>query len=170
VAADPDPEAMAFYQGALDLDSTRGSHPVYNPIASLDRMHELFDNITYMKGASLLRMLSRLLGTDVFIAGIRGYLKQHMFSNATTNDLWISLTASSGKDVSNIMQICTKFAGYPVIIVSEDNITGTITLEQHRYLQATKVEPAEDQSKYHVPLNLRTNTDSKADNSALLIS
>jgi aminopeptidase 2 len=170
VAADPDPEAMAFYQGALDLDSTRGSHPVYNPNASPDRMHELFDNITYMKGASLLRMLSRFLGTDVFIDGTRGYLKQHTFANATTNDLWISLAASSGRDVSNIMQKWTRCAGYPVLLVSEDSITGTITLEQHRYLQAIKMGPEEDQNIYHVPLNLKTETGGEVDNSAFLNS
>ena len=170
VAADPDPEAMAFYQGALDVDSTLGSHPVHNPTASPDRMHELFDSITYMKGASLLRMLSRSLGTDVFIDGIKGYLKQHAFANATTNDLWISLTASSGRDVSNMMQNWTRYAGYPVLFVSEDNSMGTITLEQHRYLQAMKVGPEQDQNIYHVPLNLKTKTNGEVDNSALLIS
>jgi len=170
VAADPDPEAMAFYQGALDLDSTRESHPVYNPSASPDSMHELFDSITYMKGASLLRMLSRFLGTDVFIDGIRGYLKQHAFANATTNDLWISLAASSGRDVSNIMQTWTRCAGYPVLLVSEDNITGTITLEQHRYLQTIKMGPEEDKNIYHVPLNLKMKTGGEVDNSALLTS
>ncbi|KAH7351188.1 peptidase family M1-domain-containing protein [Rhexocercosporidium sp. MPI-PUGE-AT-0058] len=169
VAADPDPEAMAFYQGALDIDSTRGSHPVYNPTASPDRMHELFDNITYMKGASLLRMLSRFLGTGVFIEGIRGYLKKHAFANATTNDLWISLSASSGRDVSSMMKEWTSCAGYPILLVSEDNATGTITLEQHRYLQAIKTEPEEDQDIYHVPLNLKTKTGGRVDDSALLI-
>ncbi|KAM3082246.1 Aminopeptidase 2 mitochondrial [Clarireedia jacksonii] len=168
VAADPDPEAMAFYQGALDLDSTRGSHPVYNPRASPDRMHELFDNITYMKGASLLRMLSRFLGIDVFIDGVKGYLKKHAFANATTDDLWISLAASSGKDVSKIMQNWTRCAGYPVLLVSEDNDTSTITLEQQQYLQAIKMEPKEDENIYHVPLNLKTG--GEVDNSAVLAS
>ncbi|PVH86416.1 aminopeptidase 2 [Cadophora sp. DSE1049] len=170
VAADPDPEAMAFYQGALDLDSTPGCHAVYNPNASPDRMHELFDNITYMKGASLLRMLSRFLGTDVFINGIRGYLKLHAFANATTHDLWVSLAASSGRDVSSVMQTWTKCAGYPVLLVSEDVIEGTVTLEQHRYLQAITMEPKEDQNIYHIPLNLKTEPDGEVDNSALLAS
>lgn len=50
VVGDPDPEAMVYYQGALDLDSTRASHPIYNPDASPDQMSSMFDNITYMKG------------------------------------------------------------------------------------------------------------------------
>jgi len=156
VAGDPDPEAMAFYQGALDLDSTRASHPIYNPNASPDRMHELFDNITYMKGASLLRMLYRYLGTEVFIDGVRSYLKKHVFSNATTGDLWEALATSSGKDVEGLMQAWTRQIGYPLLSVSEDAVSGTITVEQHRYLQAANVTPEEDQNLYHVPLNMTT--------------
>ncbi|KAH8664409.1 peptidase family M1-domain-containing protein [Xylariales sp. PMI_506] len=157
VAADPDPEAMAFYQGALDLDSTPASHPIYNPNASPNRMGELFDNITYMKGASLLRMLCRYLGTGTFIDGIKDYLKRHVFSNATTSDLWDSLTATSGKDVKRLMHEWTKHVGYPILLVSEDRGSGTITLEQHRYLQSVELTPEEDKNLYHVPLNLKTN-------------
>jgi len=156
VAGDPDPEAMAFYQGALDLDSTRASHPIYNPNASPDRMGELFDNITYMKGASLLRMLCQHLGTDAFIDGVKDYLKRHVYSNATTSDLWDSLAASTGKDVKRLMHEWTKHVGHPLLSVSEDEVSGTITLEQHRYLQSVTVTPEEDENLFHVPLNMKT--------------
>ena len=168
VAGDPDPEAMAFYQGALDLDSTRASHPIYNPNASPNRMGELFDNITYMKGASLLRMLCQFLGTEAFIDGVKDYLKRHVYSNATTSDLWDSLTASSGKDVKRLMHEWTKHVGYPILSVSEDEVSSTITVEQHRYLQSAKVTPEEDENLYHVPLNIKTGD--KGDNSLLLTS
>ena len=133
VAGHPDPEAMAFYQGALDLDSTRASHPIYNPNASPDRMGELFDNITYMKGASLLRMLCRYLGTETFIDGVKGYLKRHAFSNATTSDLWDSLTASSGRDVKRLMQEWTEHVGHPILLVSRRRCL------QHGHSGATQI-------------------------------
>jgi aminopeptidase 2 len=156
VAGDPDPEAMAFYQGALDLDSTRASHPIYNPDASPNRMGELFDNITYMKGASLLRMLCQYLGTEAFIEGVKDYLERHIFGNATTCDLWDSFTASSGRDVKLLMQGWTEHVGYPILFVSEDGASSTVTLEQHRYLQSAKVTPEDDKNIYHVPLNMKT--------------
>jgi len=156
VAGDPDPEAMAFYQGALDLDSTRASHPIYNPNASPDRMGELFDNITYMKGASLLRMLCRYLGTEAFLDGVKGYLQGHVYSNATTSDLWDALTASSGRDVKSLMHEWTKHIGHPILLVSEDETAGTITLEQHRYLQSDVVTAEDDEKLYRVPLNKKT--------------
>jgi aminopeptidase 2 len=158
VAADPDPEAMAFYNGALDMDSTHSSHPIYNPKASPNRMGELFDNITYMKGASLLRMLCHCLGTDGFIDGVRGYLKKHAYSNATTSDLWDALATSTSTDVKRLMQEWTKNLGYPVISVTEDNTEGSqvVTLEQHRYLQSANVTPQDDKSIWHVPLNTAT--------------
>jgi aminopeptidase 2 len=167
VAADPDPDAMAFYQGALDLDSTRASHPIYNSNASPDRMGELFDNITYMKGASLLRMLCQHLGTDVFINGVKDYLKRHVYANATTSDLWESLTASSGKDVKILMYGWTQEVGYPILTVSEDETAGTIEVEQHRHLQSVTVTPEEDETIYHVTLNMRT---SNARGASLLLT
>jgi len=160
VAGDPDPEAMAFYQGALDLDSTRASHPIYNPDASPDRMGELFDNITYMKGASLLRMLCHHLGTDGFIGGVKTYLKRHAYANATTSDLWEALGASTGEDVKGLMHGWTNHIGYPILSVSENDAPATITLEQHRYLQSVEVTPGEDENVYQVPLNMKTNNSS----------
>ncbi|KAK1749389.1 aminopeptidase 2 [Echria macrotheca] len=174
VAGDPDPEAMAFYQGALDLDSTRASHPIYNPDASPDRMGELFDNITYMKGASLLRMLCHHLGSDGFITGVKAYLQRHAYANATTSDLWEALTASTGEDVKELMHSWTKHIGHPILSVSEDEASGTITVEQHRYLQSVAVTPEEDENLFHVPLNMKTlsggDQESKLASSPLLLT
>ena len=131
-------------------------------------MGELFNNITYMKGASLLRMLCRYLGTEAFLDGVKGYLKRHVFLNATTSDLWDSLTASSGRDVKRLMQEWTEHVGHPILLVSEDDVSSTVTLEQHRYLQSVKVTPEEDKNLYHVPLNMKTRD--AGDNFLLLTS
>lgn len=156
VAGDPDPEAMAFYQGALDMDSTRASHPIYNPNASPHRFGELFDNITYMKGASLLRMLYHYLGTDCFMSGVQVYVKRHALGNATHNDLWDAFATATGKDVTMLMGAWTKHVGYPLVSVTEEPESGTITLEQHRYLQSVEVTAEEDQVSFPIPLNLIT--------------
>ena len=47
----------------------------------------MFDAISYSKGASVLRMLSRMLGEDVFLRGVSIYLKKHLYANAVTKDL-----------------------------------------------------------------------------------
>ena len=48
-----------------------------------------------LKGASIIRMLENVLGTDVFFKGLQKYLKKYSFSNAETNDLWDCLTQAA---------------------------------------------------------------------------
>jgi aminopeptidase 2 len=66
------------------------------------------------------------------------------------------------------MQEWTKHVGYPILFVSENEVSSTVTLEQHRYLQSVKVTPEEDKNLYHVPLNM--NTREVGDNFLLLTS
>lgn len=56
-----------------------------------------------MQGASVLRMLSSMVGQDVFIKGVSIYLKAHLFGNAKTADLWAGISEASGQDVAGIM-------------------------------------------------------------------
>ncbi|KAM7186573.1 aminopeptidase 2 [Naviculisporaceae sp. PSN 640] len=164
VAADPDPEAMAFYQGALDLDSSRrGSHPLYNPDASPDKFHELFDNITYMKGATVLRMLYQRIGHQHFLRGIWEYLTRHWGGNATHEDLWKALERASPPriDIRRYMDKWTKQVGYPLVVVYDPPPQSgiydpgcnfpTASLMQHRYLQSSEMKD-DHQDSYPVVL------------------
>ena len=87
-----------------------------------------------------------------FLRGVKEYLERHVFSNATSSDLWHAMTAISGVNVERLMQEWTKHVGYPILLVSEDAATSSITLEQHRYLQSDKVTPEEDENLYQIPL------------------
>ena len=55
---------------------------------SPEEAEELFDLISYEKGASLIRMLSYIIGKEAFKAGMHDYLEAFKFSNADQNDLW----------------------------------------------------------------------------------
>jgi hypothetical protein len=66
------------------------------PVKSPEDAMEMFDEITYEKGGSLLRMLEMYLGEDKFQAGIQRYMQEHKFANATTGDLWQALSVESG--------------------------------------------------------------------------
>jgi len=57
---------------------------------------DVFDSITYAKGAAVLRMLEGYLGEDVFRARVRSYMRAHRFSNTTTADFWHHLSGSVG--------------------------------------------------------------------------
>jgi aminopeptidase 2 len=101
-------------------------------------------------------MISKYLGEDVFMEGIRQYLKKHAYSNTETGDLWAALSKASGKDVSKMMDIWTKHVGYPVVSVTENESDSSIHVKQNRLLRTADVKPEEDQILYPIFLGLRT--------------
>ena len=143
-------------QGALSLDSLRSSHPIEVPVHRAEDINEIFDAISYSKGSAVLRMISKYIGEDVFIDGVRRYIKKHAFGNTQTGDLWAALSEASGKDVSTVMDIWTKNIGYPVISVTENEKDSSITIKQNRFLRTGDVKPEEDKVLYPVILGLKT--------------
>ncbi|GBM98765.1 Tricorn protease-interacting factor F2 [Araneus ventricosus] len=63
-------------QPVMNLDSTLSSHPIVQPVLHPDEITEIFDDISYGKGASVLRMLEFFVGEDNFRAGISASLDQ----------------------------------------------------------------------------------------------
>ncbi|KAK9487097.1 peptidase family M1-domain-containing protein [Lipomyces starkeyi] len=143
-------------QAALRLDGLRSSHPIEVPVKRADEINQIFDAISYSKGSCVLRMVSKFMGEDVFIEGIRKYLKRHKYGNTQTGDLWAALSEVSGKDVSSLMNAWTKNVGYPVITVTENADGKSITVQQNRFLTSGDVKPEEDDTLYPVSLGLRT--------------
>ncbi|CDK29653.1 unnamed protein product [Kuraishia capsulata CBS 1993] len=141
-------------QHALSLDSLRASHPIEVPVKRADEINQIFDAISYSKGSSLLKMISKWLGEETFIKGVSNYLKKHKYGNTQTSDLWEALSEASGKDVVKVMDIWTKKVGYPVLTVTEDG--NKINIKQNRYLTTGDVKPEEDQTLYPVFLGLKT--------------
>ena len=143
-------------QGALGLDALRSSHPVEVPVHRAEDINQIFDNISYSKGSAVLRMISKYLGEETFIDGVRRYIKKHAWGNTETGDLWEALSDASGKDVQHVMDIWTKKVGYPVITVTENEKDSSITVKQNRFLRTGDVKPEEDEVLYPVMLSLKT--------------
>ena len=143
-------------QGALSLDSLRSSHPIEVPVKRADEINQIFDAISYSKGSSVLRMISKYLGEDVFLQGVRNYIKKHAYGNTETGDLWSALADASGKPVQSVMDVWTKNVGFPVISVSENPASSSIHLKQNRFLRTGDVQPEEDKVLYPAMLGLRT--------------
>ncbi|KAG5438595.1 hypothetical protein PCANB_002701 [Pneumocystis canis] len=143
-------------QNALRFDGFRSSHPIEVPVRSSEEINQIFDAISYSKGSSLIRMLSKYIGEDIFLAGIRRYLKKYSYKNTVTDDLWSSLSDESGKNINEFMRYWTKNVGYPVITVTE--IDDYVNVRQNRFLASGDVKPEDDQTIYWVPLMLKTMT------------
>ncbi|EEF46103.1 puromycin-sensitive aminopeptidase, putative [Ricinus communis] len=99
----------------LRLDSLEESHPIEVEINHANEIDEIFDAISYRKGASVIRMLQSYLGAECFQRSLASYVKKHAYSNAKTEDLWAALEEGSGEPVNKLMNSWTRQKGYPVI-------------------------------------------------------
>ena len=72
----------------LSLDGLENSHPIKQAVKDPSEINQLFDAISYQKGASILRMLEQFLGPDKFRKGLQKYIFDHTYGNATGADLW----------------------------------------------------------------------------------
>ncbi|WFD34663.1 Aminopeptidase 2 mitochondrial [Malassezia cuniculi] len=144
---------------ALELDGRRASHAIEIPLrdASSESIGQVFDAISYSKGASVLRMLAALVGEETFIEGLRQYLSSHLYANASVHDLWSAIGAASGIDVPKIMDNWVLRPGFPVLTV-RDLGDGRFNVSQSRFLITGDAAPSEDKTVWHVPLAMRTVT------------
>jgi hypothetical protein len=98
-------------------------------------VNEIFDAISYSKGASVLRMIAEYIGETAMRTGLHAYLEKHKYKNAKTADLWRALSESSGKDVAAFMNRWVTVVGYPVVSVTRAaDDTATFVVEQERFL------------------------------------
>src|SRR5437868_2404974 len=117
---------------ATEGDARSTTHPVQQPIATEAEASSAFDDITYKKGQSFIRMLESFLGEDVFRDGIHRYIAAHKYSNSTTADLWNALAEASGKPVGEIAASWTEQPGFPVVKVKRGE-NGVVSLSQERF-------------------------------------
>lgn len=120
------------YMRAQGLDSLANTHPVEVEVNDPDEIRNIFDAISYSKGASVIRMLFEYLGEEDFREGLAHYLNINKYKNAKTQDLWSALEEKSGKNVSEFMSEWTSQSGFPVVSaeISDDKIK----LTQQRFI------------------------------------
>lgn len=97
-----------MYTPALSADCLENSHPIEVAVNHPAEIDEIFDEISYNKGASVIRMLHHYLGDDDFRKGMNLYLTKYQYKNTITENLWECLEEASGKTVANIMQTWIK--------------------------------------------------------------
>uniref|UniRef100_A0A3P8RYM3 Aminopeptidase n=1 Tax=Amphiprion percula TaxID=161767 RepID=A0A3P8RYM3_AMPPE len=122
------------------VDALASSHPLSSKEEDIQKpaqISELFDAISYSKGASVLRMLSDFLTEDVFKQGLQTYLKAFAFQNTVYTDLWTHLQMAVDatgtalpQSVNNIMNTWVLQMGFPVVTIN----TATGDVSQKHFL------------------------------------
>lgn len=117
---------------ALQEDALSTTHPVQQPILDATQADAAFDDITYDKGESVIRMLETAMGPDAFRAGIRRYMRAHAFGNARTADLWHALASATRLPVAHIAPRWIGTPGFPLVTAALQQ--GRLTVDQQRFV------------------------------------
>uniref|UniRef100_A0A8C0QZ94 Aminopeptidase n=1 Tax=Canis lupus dingo TaxID=286419 RepID=A0A8C0QZ94_CANLU len=118
----------------MEVDALNSSHPVSTAVEDPAQIREMFDEVSYEKGACILNMLRDYLGADAFKSGIVQYLLKHSYKNTKNEDLWNSMASVSmvllssvwgcrayyheGLDVKTMMNTWTLQKGFPLVTVT----------------------------------------------------
>lgn len=142
---------------ALRLDALKNTHPIEITVHHPNEIDEIFDTVSYSKGASIIRMLAGYLGEKDFRDGLRHYLKRHSYDNASTDDLWTALEHVSGKPVKEIMDNWTKKPGYP--LVSLEQKKAHVEIRQSRFFSSPLSRNAtKDTTIWPIPIRISRET------------
>uniref|UniRef100_A0A671VPZ0 Aminopeptidase n=1 Tax=Sparus aurata TaxID=8175 RepID=A0A671VPZ0_SPAAU len=166
-------------------DSLNSSRPISSPAENPTQIKQMFDTVSYDKGACILHMLRHFLTEDVFQSGIVRYLRKYSYRNAHNQDLWDSLTNTcseedfiSGKhcysseqasknylfagehlDLTAMMNTWTLQKGIPLVTVTRKG--PRLLLRQDRFLRT--VMPSDPLWStlqkgflWHIPLTYKT--------------
>ncbi|KAK2853497.1 hypothetical protein Q5P01_006158 [Channa striata] len=147
--------------GVMAVDALASSHPLSSKeedVLRPEHINELFDSITYSKGAAVLRMLSEFITETVFSKGLHTYLEEFKYKNTVYTDLWKHLQMAVNDNsiklpqpVEVIMNRWILQMGFPVVTINTQ--TGKIT-QKHFLLDpdSTVDRPSEFNYEWYVPI------------------
>lgn len=124
---------------AMGDDASAATRAIRSGPVKEDRVFDVFDDITYVKGGAVLSMLEGWMGPEVFRQGLSSYMKQRRLSNATAGDLWFHIGQASGRDVVRVAGSWTDQKGFPLVTVQSSCKAGqtVLNLRQSRFSSDT---------------------------------
>lgn len=156
-----DVPSMVMWQShevALELDSLQCSHPVKVSVRNAKDIDQIFDTISYLKGCSVLEMISGYIGEEKFLKGVALYLKRNKFSNATMEDLFDCIREVSNSNILDKVKMWILNIGFPLLNVTLEN--GNFVLSQERCLSVHSTSDTEI-GKWWIPLMFSDGKDFK---------
>lgn len=126
---------------ALEGDSLDATHPVRAAVVRPEELSEIFDEISYGKGATLIAMIESYLGEERFRRGITEYLHRFQYANATTTDLWDALSRVAGEPVGPIIDPWLDRPGLPSISARSTGSGMELSQRRFSYHRHVDTEP-----------------------------
>lgn len=106
------------------IDGVTNTHPIvingdgFNP-------EDLFDEITYSKGNTIINYIANLLGLENFKLAIRKYLNKYLYSNPPSGDKLYTYFNEYSTNINyiDLMYKLTTTKGYPILYIKNNNNT-----------------------------------------------
>jgi len=104
---------------AIAIDRTEGTHPIAMQLENLNHASLLYDNIIYDKAPVMMRMLEEMMGAVKLQNGLRKYLRENFFKNASWEDLINTLDKEApSAGVRQFSEVWVRQKGMPHIHTS----------------------------------------------------
>uniref|UniRef100_A0A7G3AWD7 Aminopeptidase N n=1 Tax=Lutzomyia longipalpis TaxID=7200 RepID=A0A7G3AWD7_LUTLO len=146
-------------QGVFQMDSSNSTHPMTDPtVNSPSEVSGIFDNISYNKGATFIRMIDYHLGGDRLRNALRSYLRDREFSTAVPNDLLRALQTQqqTQHEIDLVFNSWTTQPGYPVVNVNINSARSQATLTQKRFRSYSS--ETSDTERWSIPITFASKT------------
>jgi aminopeptidase N len=141
---------------AMGSDAREGTHPVILPVRDVLRSAGIFDDITYNKGAQVIRTVESSVGEDAFRDGVRRYMQRHAYGNTVSDDFWRALDEDAAHPVARIAHDLTQQPGVPLLReMSTTCLDGhtRVVLSQEEFRLARDPSPSR---RWHLPVAAAT--------------
>jgi tricorn protease interacting factor F2/3 len=126
---------------AFSMDMLSTTHPIAVPVQTANEIEEIFDDISYGKGGSVLRMIEGYIGGEAFRKGVSAYLQKFAYQSAIAEDLWETLEEHSGLPIKDILVSWITKPGFPLIKISRKNSSVHLTQQLFTAQKNTSTSP-----------------------------
>ncbi|HEY6037422.1 MAG TPA: M1 family metallopeptidase, partial [Kofleriaceae bacterium] len=130
-------EALDYRFQAERGDRLTSARKIRQEILDEGDIHNAFDDITYPKGATVLRMLEHQVGDAAFRKAIQAFLRAHADGSATSADLFGALDEVAGQPLGQLATGWFDQAGVPEVamdLTCDGGGKSRLALSQQRYL------------------------------------
>lgn len=144
----------------MDRDSGSASRAIRSGPLAEARVFDVFDDVTYEKGGSVLSMVEEWVGETTFRRGLQAYMAERRLQPATAADLWHHIGRAAGKDVGAMASRWTNQVGLPMVGVTTRCEGGRLQvgLTQQRFSEAALRLPAQT---WPIPVRLARGADTR---------
>lgn len=100
---------------AMEVDALSSARAVRQPVATANDVGAAFDDITYLKGASIVSTVGDYVGDDALLRGLHLYLEENAHKSVTTAALLGALDRASNRDVTRMASSFLDKPGVPEV-------------------------------------------------------